>query len=79
MLACWKAEPSERPQFSELVQIIPEVVKYMEGYDRSQLHAGYERVSSRCCLLSFVPSPPVLGYFWVVSNFDFDHNLGVFL
>lgn len=45
MIACWKADPAERPQFSELISIIPNVVKYMEGYDRSQLHAGYERVS----------------------------------
>lgn len=45
MLSCWKANPAERPQFSALVTIIPNVVKYMEGYDRSQLHAGYERVS----------------------------------
>ncbi|CCD83401.1 Tyrosine-protein kinase receptor svh-2 [Caenorhabditis elegans] len=45
MLACWKANPAERPQFSDLVTIIPNVVKYMEGYDRSQLQAGYERVS----------------------------------
>ncbi|CAI2357273.1 unnamed protein product [Caenorhabditis sp. 36 PRJEB53466] len=45
MLVCWRADPAERPPFSELVRIIPDVVKYMEGYDRSQLHAGYERVS----------------------------------
>ncbi|KAF1748140.1 hypothetical protein GCK72_024607 [Caenorhabditis remanei] len=45
MMACWRANPVERPQFSELVTLIPNVVKYMEGYDRSQLHAGYERVS----------------------------------
>uniref|UniRef100_A0A1I7TJ14 receptor protein-tyrosine kinase n=1 Tax=Caenorhabditis tropicalis TaxID=1561998 RepID=A0A1I7TJ14_9PELO len=45
MMACWRANPAERPQFSELITIIPSVVKYMEGYDRSQLHAGYERVS----------------------------------
>uniref|UniRef100_A0A8R1HU05 receptor protein-tyrosine kinase n=1 Tax=Caenorhabditis japonica TaxID=281687 RepID=A0A8R1HU05_CAEJA len=52
MLACWRADPSRRPSFSELVHIIPELVKYMEGYDRSQLHAGYERVSSRFLTLS---------------------------
>lgn len=45
MLACWRANPAERPQFSELVTLIPNLVNYMEGYDRSQLHAGYERVS----------------------------------
>lgn len=45
MLACWKADPTQRPQFNELITIIPDVMKYMEGYDRSQLHAGYERVS----------------------------------
>ncbi|PIO72036.1 hypothetical protein TELCIR_06046 [Teladorsagia circumcincta] len=46
MLPCWHADPNCRPSFSELVDLVNDLIISMENSQSQQLYSRYEKLSS---------------------------------